>query len=62
MKVYIERNNKIKHIDCTSTEFLEIQHLFTDHVFTKLPRELGETIEERILRYMDLKEKGYILI
>lgn len=62
MRVHVDRNNKIKYIDCTSDEFLEIQDLFTDKIFTKLPCELGDSIEERILKYIELKEKGYILI
>lgn len=65
MKVYFDRNKSIKYIDCTSAEFIEIQdfsNLQTWVDLADIPEALGDTIEQRINRYIELKKKGIIIV
>ena len=64
MKVYFNRLGNIDHVDCTSTEFIELQdgnNLLTWVDLADIPECLGETIEERIKLWVELKKKGIII-
>lgn len=64
MKVYFNRLGNIDHVDCTSAEFIELQdgnNLLTWVDLADIPECLGETIEERIKLWVELKKKGIII-